>query len=267
MYERNLFVTLTYDDKCLPPGYDIRSGLNYSHFQNFMKRLRDRFSYRGFNKVDPIRFYMCGEYGDDFSRPHFHALLFNFDFPDRYYWCMRNGERSFRSSMLDGLPQGTSRNGKYVISDTAFWPYGNAEFGEVTFKSAAYVARYVMKKVTGDVAEDYYTWVDPVTGEYFQRRAEFNNMSRRPGIGKGWIEKFTSDVYPNDIMVVNGVETKPPRYYDNYYATIDPQEFEKIKASRQDLSQSVLDNNTPERLVVREVVAEARLSQCKRSLT
>ena len=66
-----LFVTLTYDDDHLPEY----NSLNYKHFQDFMKRLRK--SHSG------VRFYMCGEYGEDFSRPHYHALLFNCFFSDR----------------------------------------------------------------------------------------------------------------------------------------------------------------------------------------
>ena len=72
LYENNCFLTLTYSDDCLPNGND----LIYRHFQLFMKRLRKRF---GSN----IRFYMCGEYGDLFGRPHYHACLFNFDAPDK----------------------------------------------------------------------------------------------------------------------------------------------------------------------------------------
>ena len=74
MHMFNSFVTLTYDDDHLPEY----NSLNYKHFQDFMKRLRK--SHNG------VRFYMCGEYGEDFSRPHYHALLFNCFFPDRSFF-------------------------------------------------------------------------------------------------------------------------------------------------------------------------------------
>ena len=73
MHDRNCFVTLTYNNDNVPAD----RSLNYRDFQLFMKRLR--FHFRGV----PIRFYMCGEYGEDFGRPHFHACLFGLDFPDK----------------------------------------------------------------------------------------------------------------------------------------------------------------------------------------
>ena len=79
-------------------------------------------------------------------------------------------------------------------SDTleSLWTYGFSSIGDVTFESAAYVARYVMKKVTGDAAESHYTVVDPETGEITVRTPEFNKMSLRPGIGAGWFDKYSS---------------------------------------------------------------------------
>jgi hypothetical protein len=74
LYDRNAFVTLTYDDEHLPPG----GSLNYPDFQRFMKRLRK-------NSKSPIRFYMGGEYGESTLRPHFHVCLFGYDFPDKVY--------------------------------------------------------------------------------------------------------------------------------------------------------------------------------------
>ena len=72
MHERACFVTLTYDDEHLPPG----KSLNYPDVQKFLRRLRKRVGV-------PIRFYLCGEYGDDTDRPRYHICLFGFDFPDK----------------------------------------------------------------------------------------------------------------------------------------------------------------------------------------
>lgn len=253
LYSANVFITLTYDNEHLPPD----NGLHYRDFQLFMKRLRNKYG-------DGIRFYMCGEYGELRGRPHFHALLFNFDFPDKYKWCMRKKLPSFRSPTLDGLPRGAVD--RSLVDPTCLWPNGHAEIGSCTFESAAYIARYIMKKQLGKDAAATYEWPDPVTGEIHDRRPEFTNMSRRPGIGKEWIEKFVHDVYPHDFKIVNGRKTKPPRYYDKHFEALDPLAYEDLKWGRELAAQLRADDNTPERLAVREQVAQARVSQLKRTL-
>lgn len=221
LYQENCFITLTYDDKRLPAGYDIRQGLVYEHFNiHFMKSLRDRcggltkVKHHNFGKINsktgkpypefhrPIRFYMSGEYGSKFSRPHWHACIFNFDFSDKYFWRMsKEGFPVYRSPTLEEL-----------------WPYGNSEIGSVTVQSAGYCARYIMKKVTGDNAVKHYQIFDPETGQYFDRRPEFSKQSLRPGIGEGWFRKYYSDVYPQDNVILrDGRKVKPPRYYDKKF--------------------------------------------------
>ena len=140
------------------------------------------------------RYFHCGEYGDQTGRPHYHACLFGHAFPDREKWAVRKGNPVWRSDELERL-----------------WPYGNSEIGSLTFESAAYVARYVTKKVTGRDADSHYERLDPSTGELVQIEPEFATMSRRPGIGSGWFEKFGTDVFPSDEVVVNGHPSKPCR--------------------------------------------------------
>lgn len=238
LWESNCFVTLTYNDAFIP----IDRSLDHRHFQLFMKRLRKHFG-------ASVRFYMCGEYGEEFGRPHFHVLLFNCDFIDKRCHTLRHGKMTFTSALLSRL-----------------WPYGFHEIGDVTFQSAGYVARYVMKKVTGHFSDDYYEWVDPVSGECFRRKPEYNCMSRRPGIAKGWLDKFIGDVYPSDFLVVNGVRMKPPRYYDYHFELLSPDEAEAIKLRRRKLARFRSEDSTPERLHDREVCAIANLSRVSRSL-
>ena len=241
LHKQNCFITLTYAPEHLPHD----NSLHYKDFQLFMKRLRKRFPNQR------IRFYMCGEYGENFGRPHFHACLFGFDFSDkRLFFTSKHGDKVFRSDALEEL-----------------WPFGLCSIGEVTFKSAAYVARYIMKKVTGQRAFAHYHEVDAdgVSLETM-RTPEFTKMSLKPGIGSEWFDKYKSDVYPHDYVIVNGKKVKPPRYYDKKYAISDPYDYDELEFHRFSRSREKLHDNTPERLAVRKEVLEAKLSKLKRNL-
>ena len=241
LHKDNCFITLTYAPEHLPAD----NSLNYRDFQLFMKRLRKRFP------ESKIRFYMCGEYGENFGRPHFHACLFNWNFPDRkLFFTSKHGDKVYRSDTLEEL-----------------WPFGLCSIGEVTFKSAAYVARYIMKKVTGQRAFAHYHEVDAdgVSRETM-RTPEFTKMSLKPGIGSDWLDKYKSDVYPHDYVIINGKKVKPPRYYDKKYMQSDPFDYDELEFHRFSRAREKLHDNTPERLVVREEVLQAKLSKLKRNL-
>ena len=240
LYENNCFITLTYNDENLP--YD--GSLNKKHFQDFMKRLRKKFS------ESPIRYFHCGEYGEKNGRPHYHACLFNFDFLDRKFFKEHRGSRLYVSETLDMLWQ----------------EKGFCSIGEVTFESAAYVARYIMKKVTGDEAAKHYERVDTNTGEIINLVPEYTTMSRRPGIGKEWFERFHGDVFPSDSVIVRGRRCKPPRYYDGIYEISDPEEYERLKRERREKLNRIYDDTSPRRLRARETVKKAQVEFLKRSL-
>lgn len=242
MYADNCFITLTYDDAHLP---EDRS-LNVRHFQLFMKRLRKKFGAK-------IRFYHCGEYGEQFGRPHYHACLFNFDFPDKELWKVANGNRIYTSKTLSDLWSSDVTGGFCTI-------------GDVTFESAAYVARYVMKKITGDRAQEHYVFIDETTGEFFRRAAEYTTMSRRPGIGRPWLDRYCASVFPEDFVVVRGVKMKPPKFYDRQFEIQSPKVAEKIKRRRMSKALKRKSDNTPERLRVREKVTRARVKRLKREV-
>lgn len=241
LHEQNCFITLTYDQAQLPAN----SSLDYTQFQKFLKRLRKHF------EPHQVRFYMGGEYGDQFGRPHFHACLFGIDFPDRVYFkTSPSGEKIWTSQILSRL-----------------WPFGFSSVGDVTFESAAYVARYIMQKVTGHSAKAHYERVDPETGEITSRRPEFNKMSLKPGIGARWLEKFRSDVYPHDYVVIRGKEVKPPKYYDRQYAKTHPEQWEELQWLRTLDAQTRAGDNTDARLLVKEQVVKARIQSLKRTLS
>ncbi len=138
--------------------------------------------------------------------------------------------------------------------------------GDVTFQSAAYVARYVMKKVTGNKADDHYTWIDPESGEIHKRAPEYTQQSRRPGIASGWLKKFHTDVYPSDFVVINGKKVKPPKAYDRSFELSSPQLMSRLKGARVRRGKSKADDNTPERLRVREKCLDAKINQLKRTI-
>lgn len=148
----------------------------------------------------------------------------------------------------------------YVSSQLdRLWNFGFSSVGDVTFGSAAYVARYHLKKVGSVVSDDHYTHVK--SGECLS--PEYVTMSRRPGIGNGWFSKFKSDVYPRDSRVIKGVDTKPCKYYDSLYEVSDPSSFREVKLDRMVKASALRDDNTEERLAVKEKVKLAQISQLK----
>lgn len=238
LHEDNCFLTLTYNDENLPEN----NSLNLRDFQLFMKRLRKQYG-------SGIRFFHCGEYGEKNGRPHYHAILFNFDFPDKELHSVRSGNRLYTSVALDNL-----------------WNKGFASIGNVTFESAAYVARYCLKKIVGKDASQYYERFNPETGEIVEIAREYATMSRRPGIGHGWYKKFGGETYRDDFVVHDGVKMKPPKAYDRFMEDENPDRYAKIRGRRVREAAKHADNNTPERLRVREKVQKRRLQLLPRNL-
>ena len=240
MHEENCFITLTFDQANLETRSNPQS-LDVKEYQRFMKRLRKRY---GKN----IRFFHCGGYGDENKRPHYHAIIFGFDFKDKKLWSNRDGNKLYISEALKEL-----------------WPYGFSTIGEVTFQSAAYVARYIMKKHKGEGAEDHYTRWCPITGEGIPVDPEYCTMSRMPGIGRTWLEKYKADVYPHDYVVINNHKVKPPRYYDSL---LSEEELAEIKAKRiKETKETITEyGEAMDRLWVSEEIKIKRLEQLIRNL-
>lgn len=234
-HAHSCFVTLTYRDENLPEHGSIQ----VRDFQLFMKRLRKEVPQAR------IKYFHCGEYGENFQRPHYHALIFNCDFADRKYWRSENDQHYFTSNTLEDI-----------------WSHGFTVVGDVTFESAAYVARYVTKKLTGDCALEYLV-IDKETGEILvERRPEYSTGSN--GLGKAWFERFRDDYYPSDEVVLRGVRMRPPKYYDSLLEKTEQALLEKIKGDRKRNAKKFAHNNTGERLIVREVVKRAQFGLLKR---
>lgn len=215
LHDRNCFLTLTFDDAHLPASGSV----SVRDVQLFLKRLRKALSYHNIK----IRFFACGEYGDKNLRPHYHLIVFGYDFGDD-------------RQLLRSTPYGP-----LYISDFLFslWPYGFHTIGNVTFKSCAYVARYVTKKVYGKDAPAH----------YHGRTPEFITMSRKPGIAHDWIVKYYADVYNYDRVVLpDGMITRPPPYYDDYLHLTDAEKYDILKARRK----QTVKNETVTRLLQKE---------------
>lgn len=235
MHEENCFITLTYEDKFLP----LYGSLVPSDLTKFWKR------YRKFMDGEPIQYFACGEYGEEKRRPHYHACVFGMDFPDKYHFRTVNGVKYYRSGALERL-----------------WPFGQSLIGDVTFESAAYVARYVCHKL--NVEGDFrYEYIDLDTAEVFPVEPEFVRMSLKRPIGKSWYEKYKDDVYPSDFMVSRGVRMKPPKYFDKQ---LDEATAADVKLVRRAFANAHRSDNTPERLAVRRAVKEAQVAMLKREV-
>lgn len=231
----NCFLTLTYDDEHLPEDWSV----DVRHWQDFAKRLRYHYG--------KLRFFHCGEYGDENLRPHYHALIFGQDF--------RQGAVRVKKDLF------TNKEIEKI------WGMGIVGIGDVTFASACYVARYVMKKRTVPNAEDPdvleaqaeywsdYQRFNPETGEVWMVKPEYVTMSRNPGIGSDWFHKYKNDVYPSDEVIAEGKRYRPPRYYDE---KLDKEELASYKDKRLRAAAKRADDNTPERLKVKEVVHKKR---------
>lgn len=186
-----------------------------------------------------MRYYHCGEYGEKLGRPHYHALIFGHDFPDKYVWQIRGNQIYYRSPSLEKI-----------------WKRGMIIIGEVTFESAAYVARYMMKKLKGSNTLEH-------LDHYGGRQEEYATMSRGRGedrgIGYKWFKKYYKDVYPKDFITIrSGVKCRPPTYYDKLYALTHPKQFDKIQIERRRRACAPNPDNTSARLKVREFIHLAR---------
>lgn len=237
LHDQNCFITLTYSNEHLPQ----HGKLDYNAPVLFMKRLRKSYG-------AGIRSYGCAEYGESFGRPHYHLCLFNFDFPDKVIHSQSSsGFSIYTSPILQTL-----------------WPFGYSTIGAFTFETAAYVARYVMKKISGDLAEPHYEKLTE-HGEVIPLPSEKAIcVSRRPGLGRPFLDQFHTDIYPSDYVVIDGKKMRPPKYYDYRFELEYPEEFRTIKIARKTNSASHADNNTPERLLVREEILNRKIELLKR---
>jgi hypothetical protein len=233
---------LTYDNENLPEDHSVHK----EELQLFFKRLR--------RKLNPLRisYFACGEYGELKNRPHYHAIIFGYAFPDRKLHTKSNGHLLYTSDLLRER-----------------WGKGHVLIGDVTFESCAYVSRYVMKKFKPDKRkkgkdiEEHYRTFDKETGEIFDLNPEFCLSSRNPAIGKRWLQKYARDT-DKDFITIRGQKMTLPKYYDKMLEEKAPEEFKDRKFARMAEAAKQAHDNTYERLLVQEKVLIAKTSTLKR---
>lgn len=233
VHRNNHFITLTYDDDNLPAD----ECLNHRDWQLFAKRLRER--------AGPFRFFMCGEYGDNTQRPHFHALLFGLDLPDLvkcnsvYSAC-----DIFQSELLQQV-----------------WGKGFCTVGSVTPESARYVAGYVQKRVSVELEAERFTWITRY-GEVVVRKQPYGKMSLKPGIGAEWVAKNLKDMVNHGCVHEHQYKKKIPSYFGQLIEKINPEAAESLEVLCQEKAIKFIDpeNQTRERLAVREEVRKRAVS-------
>lgn len=260
LYSANCFLTLTYDDAHLPEN----GHLVLKHLQDFKKRFRQK--YAGVdpvpgvrlkhNQKNPIRTYDCGEYGEELGRPHYHMAVLNFRPYDLIHVTTNKlGNKLYSSKSIEKL-----------------WGHGMVRIGDLTVESAAYVARYCTKKINGAMKESHYRQVDPVTGELNWKPQEFATMSRKPGIGVPFFDKYESDFYGGRMHFINGrgkhLQRKTPRTIEAKLAKIHPDLVEELKAQRisylKTYQQTYPEEFTPERRAVKAEVFAAQTNSVQR---
>lgn len=227
--EDSIFLTLTYNDKNLPAN----KSLDVKILQKFMKKLRKHLTGR------KLRFYACGEYGEDNQRPHYHLILFGY-FPDDATFVKDEGTgKLYTSPAIEKI-----------------WNKGYILFSRANYETCAYVARYITKKITGELAK----------GHYGDREPEFNTMSRRPGIGFTWLEQYGDETLQSGTIVSRGHEAEMPRYYKKKLKEAHPEIMRKHQKRAEEIAHTRWQDNSDVRRKVREIVKKHGLKINRRKL-
>lgn len=222
-WKASSFITLTY--KTPPPG----NTLCPDDTRNFIRRFRS--VYR-----KPFKYFLVGEYGENFDRPHYHALIFGYDFGLTNYNCQNDKRQT------SNLTQLHNTNALDCPELTQLWGLGYTSVGELTFDSAAYCAQYAMKKINGPNAHSHYQG----------RHPEFMRTSQN-AIGKQYAHAFAKEIILNNNVLSNGVEQPIPNYYLKQYEKQN-HDLTQLKIKREEFSQT----HTIEKSYIRAVHLDSK---------
>jgi hypothetical protein len=203
MHDQNCFITLTYDDSKYSGETLVKRDL-----QLFIKRLR--------RKIPNVRYYMCGEYGGRFGRPHYHGILF--------------GVGAVLKKLIDEA-----------------WQMGFIYIGEANIKSIKYVAKYVQKKAMGNSKNEMLEkGIQP----------EFSLMSLKPGLGVEFAEKYINNWVEKGYLIDEGRKKEIPRYYltkcldEPYQKKFSREKIEKCQENL--IKKSIKENKTITEIKIKE---------------
>lgn len=222
--EASSFITLTFGNEHLPADLSIHK----ADFQRFMKRLRKLTDAR-------LKYFACGEYGEETGRPHYHAILFGLSSCGHCKQCSKwHRARNIPPDLSDG-------SGCSALAQA--WSFGHIDVSGVGYDSARYVADYVQK--------------DDRTEMYDGRNPPFALMSQ--GIGLEYMRQNSDKLKRTLSCRVGPVSVGLPRYYQKKLAetTEHPVVFRwlmaaeaarKSKQSKEELL-DYLKNRHPEQYV------------------
>lgn len=297
-HEQNCFITLTIDNLahqkfisslekknwyckgCVngsryfkyPIDYSVNRGIIYY----FIKRLRD-YLYRTYNIS--IRYFGCGEYGEKYERPHYHILIFGYDFTDKVPFKLSNkGVQLFTSDELSNL-----------------WPYGFSYVEELNHNACSYVAQYCMKKIKPYDCEDLYDYyygkipeflfmskgncqvnrcpyIDDIIKDNFNSLRNLyipycNDCIRtRGGLGFNWLMKYLYDVKRLGFIVIDGKKYPIPDYYKKIIKLTDEKLYDKLHSDNiYYVNEQVLSN--PDKNSTKNNYARYKKALSKQSLS
>lgn len=229
------FVTLTFNEEMLHkrdvPCY---KSVSRTELSGFIKRMRERI-YDKFKTT--FRVFGSGEYGSLKSRPHYHLLIYGFDFPDKYVWKVREHSSSrkpiiyYRSPFLEKLwsPAGSDES------------YGFITIGDVNPSSCQYVSGYMADKLDEFSDKDY---------KMLSIDKPFLYTPSRPGLGHSYFMKYYEEIFNRGFCSLhNSIKTPIPAYYCDLLKKYYPERFELY---RLDKLKYMIDNLFVENLEISE---------------
>lgn len=251
--QEGCFVTLTFNDDMLNKR-DVENpwSVSRTELSGFIKRMRERI-YSKYGKT--VRIFASGEYGELHLRPHYHMIIYGFNFPDKYETSYRPfGKdiiRYYRSDFLEDL-------WKPAYDNPSF---GFSSIGELTQNSCQYVSRYTAKKLNNLTDKEY---------KRSNTEKPFLYTPSKEGLGFKYFQKYYKEIYANGYCHWhNGVKAPIPSYYNTLLKKYDPDLFEvykldKLKFMFDNLFQENLELSE-QRLKVREEVLKLKNDKCIRS--